>query len=142
MGFIEDLKEVNSKIKLIEKTIGHELVLISDLEQARGKLEKTKSTDVRSILNQLEENKRRVRDLEYEEQSFQNRKKEIEAQYRQERIAKLTETVKTLIDRRDRINNELVPRLEEKVAGLKNKIVEMDTEILRLKGKIQFLAEK
>jgi hypothetical protein len=142
MGFIEDLKEVNSKIKLMEKTIGHELILITELEQARVKLEKTKSTDIREILNRLEENKRRVRDLEYEEQSFQKKRKDIETQYRQERIVRLEETVKTIIDKRDQINNELVPRLEEKITGLKNRVVAMDTEILRLKGKIQFLSEK
>jgi hypothetical protein len=141
-SFIDDLKELNVKIKVIERSIGHELELINELEAARANLEKSKSNEVRDILNQLEANKRRVRDLEYEEQLFKNKKKELETVYKQERIAKLSENVKMLIEKRDKIKNQIIPHLEEKMERLKSKITEMDTEILRLKGKIQFLEEK
>jgi uncharacterized protein YlzI (FlbEa/FlbD family) len=140
--FIEELKEINSKIKVIEKTIGHEVSLITELERTRAELEKTKHEDVREVLNRIEENKRRVRDLEYEGQTFKHRKQDLETQYRQERIGRLTESLKVLVEKRDRVRNELIPRMEEKITNLRNKIVEMDTQILRLQGKIQFLSEK
>jgi chromosome segregation ATPase len=141
-NLIEDLKKLNSKVEDIARAIQHEQELISQLEDRKREVEKEEQPEIRDLLNQIEENKRKLRDLEYAEKDIVTRKKDLEQAYQQEKIGKLEESLLELTDKRDRIMNILIPRMEEKVETLKGKVSELDAEILRINGKIQFLSGK
>lgn len=137
-ALLDDLKKLNARIDDIDRTISQERGIIEELEKRRAHVD----SDTSDVRKDLEHNRRKLRDLEYEEHDFLAQKGDLEAIYNTTRLEKLNAELIELVGRREVITQRLMPLLDEKRNKLVNEVDELNSLIMRINGKIKFISDQ